>query len=214
MAQNNNLGDFLTGVADAIRDAKGSSEQINAQDFPSEIRALGGSSISDSYFIFGKLPTNKMYLETDITTVPVSLFRCVSDAYQNMVKEIHLPSATIINGFAFANNVPLDTIYLPECTTIQGGNSFTGCTSLASIDLSKVTSISNSTFSGCSSLATVIIRTNSVCALGGSSVFSNTPIASGTGYIYVPDALVDDYKVATNWSTYASQIKGISELPS
>ena len=33
------------------------------------------------------------------------------------------------------------------------------------------------------------------------------------GYIYVPDALVDSYKKATNWVTYADQIKPLSELP-
>lgn len=30
--------------------------------------------------------------------------------------------------------------------------------------------------------------------------------------IYVPDASVTAYKEATNWSTYASRIKGISAL--
>ena len=44
-------------------------------------------------------------------------------------------------------------------------------------------------------------------------MFYNTAIENGTGYIYVPDSLVDSYKTATNWSTYASQIKPISELP-
>ena len=34
----------------------------------------------------------------------------------------------------------------------------------------------------------------------------------GTDYIYVPDNLVDGFKIATNWSTYATQIKPISEL--
>ena len=30
-------------------------------------------------------------------------------------------------------------------------------------------------------------------------------------YIYVPDDLVENYKTATNWSVYASQIKPLSE---
>lgn len=41
--------------------------------------------------------------------------------------------------------------------------------------------------------------------------FTNTLIASGTGFIYVPDALVESYKTATNWSTYADQILPLSE---
>ena len=30
--------------------------------------------------------------------------------------------------------------------------------------------------------------------------------------IYVPDSLVESYKVATNWVNFNSQIKGLSEL--
>ena len=44
------------------------------------------------------------------------------------------------------------------------------------------------------------------------NMLQSTPIANGTGYVYVPDDMVDTYKSATNWSTYASQIKGMSEL--
>lgn len=40
-----------------------------------------------------------------------------------------------------------------------------------------------------------------------------TPMKSGTGYIYVPAALVDSYKAATNWSTYADQIRAIEDYP-
>lgn len=37
-------------------------------------------------------------------------------------------------------------------------------------------------------------------------------LKSGSCGIYVPNELVEQYKSATNWSTYASQIKPISEL--
>lgn len=40
MAKNNNLTDFLTGVADAIRTKKGTSGLINPQDFESEISSI------------------------------------------------------------------------------------------------------------------------------------------------------------------------------
>lgn len=42
MAKDNNLGDFLTDVANAIRAKKGTSESINAQDFADEIASLEG----------------------------------------------------------------------------------------------------------------------------------------------------------------------------
>jgi hypothetical protein len=56
-------------------------------------------------------------------------------------------------------------------------------------------------------LKTVILRNNSVCTLSSSSVFSNTPFASGKagGTLLVPSALVESYKTATNWSSVLSQ---------
>lgn len=53
---------------------------------------------------------------------------------------------------------------------------------------------------------------SSVCTSNTSNFLSGTKIANGNGYIYVPDSLINDYKSATNWSTYAAQIKGQSEL--
>ena len=47
MAKNDNLTDFLTDVADAIREKKGTAEKINPQDFSSEIASIevGGGDI-------------------------------------------------------------------------------------------------------------------------------------------------------------------------
>ena len=45
MAKNNNLGEFLSDIADAIREKKGTADPINAQSFSDEIRSIqaGGS---------------------------------------------------------------------------------------------------------------------------------------------------------------------------
>ena len=49
-------------------------------------------------------------------------------------------------------------------------------------------------------------------SLQGTTVtLKNTPIASGTGYIYVPAALVDSYKAATNWSNFAAQFRALED---
>lgn len=40
MAKNNNLTDFLTGIADAIRTKKGSTDSINPQNFETEIASI------------------------------------------------------------------------------------------------------------------------------------------------------------------------------
>lgn len=70
----------------------------------------------------------------------------------------------------------------------------------------------NTSFSDCPSLVKLILRSESVCTLKSTGALIRTPIESGTGYIYVPDHLVESYKTTTNWSTFANQIKPISEL--
>lgn len=67
------------------------------------------------------------------------------------------------------------------------------------------------TFYQCTSLSILICNAVTPPGLGNIRCFEGTPIASGTGYIYVPDASVDAYKAATNWATYADQIKPLSE---
>ena len=48
MAKDNNLQDFLTDIADAIREKKGTTEKINPQDFATEIANLSSGDDSGS----------------------------------------------------------------------------------------------------------------------------------------------------------------------
>lgn len=48
MAKNNNLGDFLSNIADAIRNKKGTNAPINAQDFATEIASIESGSERES----------------------------------------------------------------------------------------------------------------------------------------------------------------------
>ena len=55
MAKNNNLQDFLTDIADAIREKKGTTDKINPQNFAQEISELsvdsgGGESSAIEYW--------------------------------------------------------------------------------------------------------------------------------------------------------------------
>ena len=97
------------------------------------------------------------------------------------------------------------------------GSMFSGCSSLTKIDISNFTSekltYNMGMFMSCTSLTTLIINNPNLFKMTDTNMLSNTPIASGTGYVYVPDDMVETYKSATNWSTYANQIKGMSELP-
>ena len=49
MSKENNLTDFLTDVADAIREKKGTTEKINPQDFSDEIKSIKTSTSSSMW---------------------------------------------------------------------------------------------------------------------------------------------------------------------
>ena len=68
-------------------------------------------------------------------------------------------------------------------------------------------------FNSCTALNALILGHSAVCPLKATTAFNNTPIAKGTGYIYVPRSLVDSYKTAENWSTFANQIRAIEDYP-
>lgn len=91
---------------------------------------------------------------------------------------------------------------------------FQNCTSLKKVDLHRVGTIGTYAFIGATKFDTLIIRTDTVPTLGGTNAFTNTKIKSGgTGYIYVKSELIDAFKSATNWSTFASQFRAIEDYP-
>ena len=135
---------------------------------------------------------------------------------------VNLPNATKFNGNAFYDCKSLTTINLPNAT-ILGNSIFSNCQQLETVDLPKVTSILSSAFSSCWVLTAVILRNETTVTLSGTSAFNNcyhilgtvnatgNPTGAKDGYIYVPRALVDSYKTAPNWSTYATQFRALED---
>jgi len=102
----------------------------------------------------------------------------------------------------------LESVVVDSCSYLDQ-QAFAGCTHLQRFDLNGVlSSLGTNAFNGCSRLTTFIIRkTSGVVAMNSSMML---PI--GTCNVYVPDALVDSYKAATNWATYADYIFPLSDL--
>lgn len=123
----------------------------------------------------------------------------------------YLPSVTRVWQYAFLNCFALVDIVLTNATIIYS-RAFDSCRGIVRLDLPSIETIESYALTGARALETLIIRADTVCTLKSADALNSTPIASGTGFVYVPDALVDSYKAATNWSTYADQIKPISEL--
>lgn len=65
MSKQNNLTDFLTGVADAIRAKKGTTALINPQNFESEIASIsGGGELNIAYGDTAPEDTSKLWVKT------------------------------------------------------------------------------------------------------------------------------------------------------
>lgn len=147
---------------------------------------------------------------------------------------VNLPKMASGAWALFSGCSSLETIELPALDDTTYGYDFMAkCKNLAKVLLPVCTTIRGSyLFAACANLAAVCIGTNlaTVCSLSVPDAFKKSSIegskgdsfsygpVSGNfavdGYIYVPDALVDAYKTATNWSVYADRIKGISTLTS
>lgn len=118
---------------------------------------------------------------------------------------------TSIGSQTFSYCKALVSLCFPKVTTVSG-SAFSYCTSLETIDFSgSITLINTSLFSNCTALATLILRNTTMLTLSNVNAFTNTPIAGGTGYIYVPTALVETYKADSKWSTYAAQFRALED---
>ena len=103
--------------------------------------------------------------------------------------------------------------YVNDTVTSIGLRSFAFCSALTKADFSAAKNIAASAFYDCSKLTALILRSETMCTLAHTNAFTGTPIASTTGYIYVPAALVDSYKAATNWKSFSSKIRAIEDYP-
>lgn len=127
------------------------------------------------------------------------------------IQQADFPSVTTIGDGCFQKAIYLTSANLPLVTALPA-DAFRN-SPIQTADFAAVTNINRTAFTDCQSLETLIIRTPSVCVISDILVaLRGSKIASGTGYIYVPDNLVESYKAATNWVALANQIKPISAL--
>jgi hypothetical protein len=94
-----------------------------------------------------------------------------------------------------------------------GQYAFYGCAALTVVDVPNVTSIGTNSLCGCSALSALFLGSDTMVTLSSVGALTGSGIAAGTGYIYVPSALLTSYQGATNWSTYSTQFRAREDYP-
>lgn len=218
----------LIAVADAIRAKTGKTEELTLAQMPTEIENIEVGDGSDEDLIGQRLNGTLTSIDSDVTKVID--YAC---AKLTSLKTVNLPKCTWIGLYTFQDCSTLHTVNAPLCTNVSA-YAFRYCYELSNLNLPKVgsiligsfqnnyalqkadfavvKSIAQNSFASCSSLTALILRkSDAICTLANTSAFTGTPIANGTGYIYVPRVLIETYKSATNWSTYASQFRALED---
>ena len=140
------------------------------------------------------------------------------------LKSVRMDSLNIVTSAAtniFGNCTALTDVFLPNLTA-TGNNMFMHCHSLEKISFPAMQNLT-SCFSYCKSFKALILPGETVATAKSANMFANCVHFTGTientynpngdkdGYIYVPAALIDSYKAATNWSTYADQFRALED---
>lgn len=113
-----------------------------------------------------------------------------------------------MNRYNFANNPNLALIFLNgtggnvdnyyDGGGLFGGQIFNGDTSLKTLILGD----------GFAAFRRVVYLNDSAA-----QTFANTPIINGTGYVYIPDSRLAEYRASTNWAVIAAQLVGYNDAP-
>lgn len=198
-------------------------------EFINTIDLLGDDAVTDS-IINRTIPE---FSDNTLTSVPDRSF-----ANMTLLQSVDLPKVTTMGGNTFSGCNKLSSINMPKLTEVPGGgfnylpslhyiklpevvkvgNAFNGdWYGYETVDLPKCTSIAMSAFYK-NQTTVLILRSPTLCSLGGGVSFINAPISWGSGYIYVPRALLSDvdatkdYRRATNWSNFASQFRVLEDF--
>ena len=107
----------------------------------------------------------------------------------------------------FWNCYSLSGVLIPDGVTVIDGQAFRDCYALSSVRLpSSVVTIGSQSFYNCYGVAYFdFSQHTAVPTLSSTNAFTNI----SDFRIRVPAALVDEWKAASNWSTYASKIVGV-----
>lgn len=163
-----------------------------------------------SYCIAGRTGITQLNFP-NATTIGANYFRDCSSLIS-----IYAPNVTKINGSAFMTDPKIEYAIFPSLQLFGGNDAFNGCY-LKGADFGGISTgpIKNGTFQNINNTGfqILILRSSTLWELENVSAAIPLPFRSGKNgaILYVPTALIDSYKAATNWSTILSYTKSDGE---
>lgn len=172
---------------------------------------------------------NKGFSNNRYETISAPLLTTLDDnamSYSYGCDTLYLPSATSVGSRCFASG-NFKEVNLPLVTTLKQSE-FNNCHYLEKVDLASLVDIQNpsyySAFGYCEKLTALILRSNTLVKLAdkdglvGYITDTTMPLSpaytgNNPGYIYVPKALIEEYRTATNWTVFADKFRAIEDYP-
>lgn len=154
------------------------------------------------------------YNDTSLLSMEFSRVTSASGEYQFelcYIEEVSLPLITYINYRLFRNSRVKHIV--AEKATGFGEQCFYDSSVLESLYMPNARDTVNANaFYNCRALTKLIFGRYFISLANTTNVFTNTPIANGTGYIYVHLDFLEIYRNATNWINYKDQILPLEML--
>ena len=165
---------------------------------PYEVTRLGSRMLNNCQSL------RSVTIPNSVTSIYLRTFQ-----YCYSLASVAIPnSVTGIYTNAFQYGSSLAAVTIPDSVTIIGAYALNSCYALTSCKIpGGVTSIDSYTFANCYGAAFYdFTDATAVPTLKAVYAFNSIPADCE---IRVPAALVDEWKAATNWSTYADHIVGV-----
>ena len=147
----------------------------------------------------------------NLTTVNLSVIRSIgSYTFHNCgITSLDMPNLETVGMNAFSTN-PFEEVCLPALESVNE-MTFVACHNLKKLDFTALTQIKSRAFYNCENLDTIIFRGNTMVPFSGSSPFTGTKFADGTGYFYVKADMLNEYQNDSGWQLYENQFRTIED---
>lgn len=175
-----------------------SCSSLKSIAIPKSVTTINGSAFS------GCKSLKSIVIPNHVTTIGDRIL-----ANCDTLKQVTLPNSIVsIPKNTFYMCRTLESVDIPNSVTEIGDYAFSTCYTLKNVTIPKdVTNIGSEAFNACKRLTDVFIECENIPSLSSTNAFAECNPAL---ILWVNDSIIEDLKVATNWSTYANIMKPLS----